>query len=165
MLILEGDPALGRSAASRPGADGRFSFKVPPGVNRTLRTGFRAAASDVALACSNTVALRVKAGVTLRAKPRSVRFGRTTRFSGRVLGAGLPARGKLVDLQAYEGRWRTFKTVRTHGFGARFSARYRFIRVNRTRTLKFRARVRREAGFPYQLGTSKTTKVRIRARR
>jgi hypothetical protein len=164
VLILEGDSSLVEVSRVLAGADGRFSFKVPPGVNRTLRTGFRAAASDVALACSNTVSLRVKAGVTLRAKPRSVRFGRTTRFSGRVLGAGLPARGKLVDLQAYEGRWRTFKTVRSKASGT-FSARYRFVRVNRTRTLKFRARVRREAGFPYQLGTSKTTKVRIRAKR
>lgn len=164
VLILEGESTLVEISRVGTGADGRFSYKVPPGVNRTLRTGFRAAASDVALACSNTVALRVKAGVTLRAKPRSVRYGRTTRFSGRVLGAGLPARGKLVDLQAYEGRWRTFKTVRSKASGT-FSARYRFIRVNRTRTLKFRARVRREAGFPYQLGTSKTTKVRIRAKR
>jgi hypothetical protein len=164
VLILEGDSSLVEISRVVAGADGRFSYRVPAGVNRTLRTGFRAAASDVALACSNTVALRVKAGVTLRAKPRSVRFGRTTRFSGQVLGAGLPARGKLVDLQAFEGRWRTFKTVRTSPSGG-FSARYRFIRVNRTRTLKFRARVRREAGFPYQLGTSKTTKVRIRARR
>jgi hypothetical protein len=164
VLILEGDSALVEISRVVAAADGRFSYRVQPGVNRTLRTGFRAAASDVALACSNTVALRVKAGVTLRAKPRSVRFGRTTRFSGQVLGAGLPARGKLVDLQAYEGRWRTFKTVRSKASG-RFSARYRFIRVNRTRTLKFRARVRREAGFPYQLGTSRTTKVRIRARR
>ena len=121
------------------GADGRFSFKLPPGVSRTFRAGFRAAATDVALACSNTVALRVRAGVTLKAKPRSVRYGRTTRFSGRVLGAALPPRGKLVDLQAYEGRWRTFKTVRTGPSGT-FSAKYRFIRVNRTRTIRFRAR-------------------------
>ena len=99
------------------GPDGRFSFKLPPGISRTFRVGFRAAATDVALACSPTVALRVRAGVTLKAKPRSVRYGRTTRFSGRVLGTGLPPRGKLVDLQAYEGRWRTFKTVRTRPSG------------------------------------------------
>jgi hypothetical protein len=164
LLILEGTSALGEVTRVVAGADGRFSFKLPPGVSRTFRAGFRAAAADVALACSGTVALRVRAGVTLKASPRSLRYGRTTRFSGRVLGGALPPRGKLVDLQAYEGRWRTFKTVRTHASGT-FSAKYRFIRVNRTRTIRFRAVARREARFPYELGTSKTTKVRVRATR
>jgi hypothetical protein len=164
VLILEGTGSLSEITRVAAGPDGRFGFKVPPGSNRTLRAGFRAAATDVALACSDPVALHVKAGVTLKARPRSVRYGRTARFSGRVLGTGLPARGKLVDLQAYEGRWRTFKTVRTRASGS-FSARYRFIRVNRTRTIRFRARVRRESGFPYQLGTSKATTVRVRATR
>ena len=104
-----------------------------------------------------TVALRVKAGVTLKATPRSVRYRHMTRFSGKVLGSALPTRGKLVDLQAYEGRWRTFKTVRTRPSGT-FSTKYRFIRVNRTRTIRFRAVARREARFPYELGTSRRTR-------
>ena len=164
MLILEGTDTLAEAARVAAGPDGRFSFKVPPGSSRTFRAGFRAASTDVALACSATVALRVRAGVTLTASPRSVRYGRTTRFSGRVRGSGLPPNGKLVDLQAYEGRWRTFKTVRTRPSGT-FQAKYRFIRINRTRTIRFRAVVRRQARFPYDLGTSKTTKVRVRARR
>jgi hypothetical protein len=163
LLILEGTSTLGEVARVVAGPDGRFSFTIPPGVSRTFRAGFRAAASDVALACSSTVALRVRAGVTLKAKPRSVRYGRMTRFSGRVLGAALPPRGKLVDLQAYEGRWRTFKTVRTRPSGS-FSAKYRF-RVNRARTIRFRAVARREARFPYELGRSKTIRVRVRATR
>jgi hypothetical protein len=164
LLILEGTGSLSEVARVLAGPDGRFSLRLPPGVSRTFRAGFRAASSDVALACSDTVALRVKAGVTLKATPRSVRYRHMTRFSGKVLGSALPTRGKLVDLQAYEGRWRTFKTVRTRPSGT-FSTKYRFIRVNRTRTIRFRAVARREARFPYELGTSKTTKVRIRATR
>jgi hypothetical protein len=69
-----------------------------------------------------------------------------------------------VDLQAFEAhRWRTFKTVRTSSRG-RYSARYRF-RVNATHTFRFRARSRREAGFPYVLGWSRTTRVHVRAKR
>jgi hypothetical protein len=163
VLILEGTGWLGEVARVAAGPDGRFSFKLPAGVNRTFRAGFRAAAGDVALACSNTVALRTRAGVTLRATPRSLRFGRTVRFSGRLQGAA-PGQ-KLVVLQAYENRrWRTFKTVRTRGTGT-YSARYRFVRANVSRTVRFRALVRRQARLPYQLGTSKTAKVRIRAAR
>jgi hypothetical protein len=163
VLVLEGTRTLGEVARVAAGPDGRFSFRIPAGVNRTFRAGFRAAAGDVALACSDTVALHVRAGLTLKATPRSVRYGRTTRFTGKVLGV-LPPRGKLVDLQAYEGRWRTFKTVRTRATGT-FRASYRFVRVNRTRTIRFRAVARREGRFPYAQGTSKTTKVRIRAAR
>jgi hypothetical protein len=165
LLILEGTGALTEVARVAAGPDGRFSYRLPPGTSRTFRVAYRASASDVALACSNTVALRVRAGVTLRARPRSVRYGRTVRFSGRVQGGALPPRGKLVVLQAYErGRWRTFKTVRTRPSGT-FTARYRFVRANVTRTFRFRAVARREARFPYELGSSRTTKVRVRARR
>jgi hypothetical protein len=163
LSILEGTGSLVEAGRVTVGGDGGWAFRVPPGVNRTLRAAFRAAASDEALACSPTVALRTRAGVTINAKPRRVRAGRTARFYGRVLGAGLPPSGKLVDLQAFEaGKWRTFKTVRANAAG-RYSARYRF-RVNRSRSFRFRARARREARFPYSLGSSRTTRVRVRAR-
>ncbi len=162
--ILEGTgSALVEVGGTTTGANGGFVFRVPPGVNRTLRAGYRASADDVALACSGTVSLHTRAGVTINASPRHVRAGRTARFYGRVKGAGLPPRGKLVDLQAFEAhKWRTFKTVRTNASG-RYSARYRF-RVNATRSFRFRARARREARFPYVLGSSRTTSVRVRAR-
>lgn len=161
VLILEGTGWLGEVGRVTAGADGRFSFRLPAGVNRTFRAAFRASAGDVALACSNTVALRTRAGVTLKARPRALRFGRTVRFSGKLQGA--QAGGKLVVLQAYENRrWRTFKTARTRASGT-FSARYRFIRANVSRTVRFRALVRKQARLPYQAGTSKVAKVRIRA--
>jgi hypothetical protein len=162
--ILEGTASLVEAGRATAAANGSFSFRVPPGVSRTLRAAFRAAADDIALACSDPVGLHVRAGATINATPRRVRAGRTARFFGHVLGVGLPPGGKLVDLQAFDAhKWRTFKTVRTDANG-RYSARYRF-RVNRSKTYRFRARVRREARFPYSLGSSKTTRVRVRARR
>jgi hypothetical protein len=159
--LLEGTGSLVEVGGSTAGANGGFAFTVPPGPNRTLRVAYRAAASDVALACSNAVSLHTRAAVSINASPRRVKAGRTTRFYGRVRGDALPPRGKLVDLQAYEAhKWRTFKTVRTNAKGV-YSARYRF-RVNATHSFRFRARSRREAAFPYVLGTSRTTSVHVR---
>ena len=159
--LLEGTGSLVEVGGTTTGADGGFVLTVPPGPNRTLRVAYRAAASDVALACSNPVSLHTRASVSINAAPRHVKAGRTTRFYGRVRGDALPAGGKLVDLQAYEAhKWRTFKTVRTNSRGV-YSARYRF-RVNATHSFRFRARSRRESAFPYVLGTSKTTSVRVR---
>ena len=104
----------------------------------------------------------MRAGLTLRATPKHVRFGGRVRFRGRLIGHPIPRVGKLIDLQAYDGgRWRTFQTVRANRKG-RYHARYRFIRTRSARTFRFRARARREARYPYALGVSKTVKVRVR---
>jgi hypothetical protein len=100
--------------------------------------------------------------VTLKARPRRPRARRLVRFSGRVLGAPIPARGKLVVLQAFErGRWRAFKTVRSNRRGS-YVARYRFTRSARGRSFRIRAVARREARYPYSLGWSRTIRVRVR---
>jgi hypothetical protein len=162
VLVLEGGGPLAEVGRSTAGADGVFSFRVPPGHSRTLRAAFRAAATDEALACSATVQLHVRAGVTLTARPRRPRARRLVRFSGRVLGAPIPARGKLVVLQAFErGRWRAFKTVRSNRRGS-YVARYRFTRSARGRSFRIRAVARREARYPYSLGWSRTIRVRVR---
>jgi hypothetical protein len=163
VAILVGGTALAEVGRVTTGPDGGFAFRVPPGTSRTLRAGFRAAAGDVALACSAPLSLSVRAKATLRVRPRRTRNGRRVRFRGRVLGEGLPPRGKLVDLQAFDARrWRTFKTTRSRPDG-RFRASYRFVRTTRrARTFRFRARVRREAPFPYTLGGSRTVRVHVR---
>ena len=103
----------------------------------------------------------MRAKARLRAKPHRLRAGRVVRFRGRVRGP-LPPRGKLLDLQAFDGgHWRKFATARTRASG-RFRARYRFSRQARPRTYRFRVRVPREAGFPYIRGYSNKAKVRVR---
>ena len=161
VLVLEGGGPLAIVGRTVVGSDGVFAFRVPPGPSRTLRAAFRAAATDEALACSSTSALHVRAGVTLSA-PKRVRARRLVRFRGRVLGGPLPARGKLLVMQAFErGRWRTFKTVRTNRRGS-YAARYRFTSAARGRSFRIRAVARREARFPYSLGWSRTVRVRVR---
>jgi hypothetical protein len=144
------------------GPKGGYSFRVRPGKNRIIHVGFRPSPGAPDLECSRRVRVNVRAGVTLRARPKRVPRGGRVRFRGRLLGKPIPAVGKLIDLQAFDGgRWRTFETTRANREG-RFRARYRFTRTFSPRTFRFRARARREARYPYALGTSKVVRVRVR---
>ena len=99
--------------------------------------------------------------MTLKAT-RRVRPGGKVRFRGRLKGRPVPKRGKLVELQAFDGgRWRTFAQPRSKPDG-RYRSAYRLRRTFGPRTFRFRARVRREAGYPYELGYSRRVSVRVR---
>jgi hypothetical protein len=91
-----------------------------------------------------------------------VRNGHAVTFTGRLAGGRVPDGGKLIDLQAYyRGGWRTFATPRTDGRG-RWSYRYRFGATRGTVLYRFRARVRREAAYPFELGYSRRVVVTVR---
>ena len=141
------------------GADGHYALKIPAGPSRTI--GLQAWAPGASgLACT-TVKVRTRAGVRLKAT-RSVLPGGRVRFRGRLLGKPIPRRGKLVEIQAFDGgRWRTFAQPRSRRNG-RFKTSYRLRRTFGPRTFRFRARVRRESGYPYELGRSRTVRVRVR---
>jgi hypothetical protein len=141
------------------GPDGRYSMRIPAGPTRRLNLQAWAPGAN-ALACSST-RVRTRAGVTLAASKR-VRPGGTVRFKGRLKGVPVPGRGKLVELQAFDGgRWRTFAQPRSRKDG-RYRSRYKLRRTFGPRTFRFRARVRRESGYPYELGYSRRVKVRVR---
>ncbi len=142
-------------------AEGRFTYRVPAGPSRTLRFAYRNA-GDPLWACSKAVTVKVRAPVSLRATPRSIRPGQSVRFRGRLRGGYLPADGKLVELQAFErGRWRSLRNVRTNRQGA-FSYRYRFSFRASGVTFPVRVRVRPDAGYPWAVGTSNRVRVRVR---
>jgi hypothetical protein len=149
-----------RQGAGGTSKTGRFSVRLRRGHNRTVVMQVPLPNAH-ALACSGPVAIRVRAGVTLAAS-RTVRPGGRVHFHGRLLGGPIPAHGKLVELQAFDGgRWRTFATPRAHGRG-RFHSTYHLQHTFGPRTFRFRARVRREAAYPYVLGYSKSIYVRVR---
>jgi hypothetical protein len=138
-------------------ADGSFRMRVPAGVSRRLRAGHRVRSTDPLLACSRPLQLRTPARARLRARSLAGRV----RLSGRLLGGHIPARGKTVELQAFErGRWRTFESVRANRRG-RFVARYRFSASSVGRTFRMRARIRPEATYPFALGHSRVIRVRV----
>jgi hypothetical protein len=67
----------------------------------------------------------------------------------------------VLDLQAYyRGKWRTFATPRSTPKG-KWSYRYRFEATTGVVLYKFRVRVRASSDYPYELGYSKVTKVRV----
>ena len=84
-------------------------------------------------------------------------------FRGHVRGRPLPPQGKLVELQVYtRRRWRTFAQPRANAETGRWTYRYRFESVRGVQRFRFRARVRKESGYPYELGTSSRISVRVR---
>jgi hypothetical protein len=146
---------IGHTRTSRRGG---FSYKAPPGASRTLRFGYRSHVNDTANAAVLDVLQRVRASATLHASRHVVGRGGSVTFRGRLRGGYVPQRGKLVELQATDrGRWRTFALVRSSRRGA-FHYRYRFSGSGR---FAFRARVRFERAYPYVLGYSGRTFVRV----
>jgi hypothetical protein len=147
--------AIGSTRTSRKGG---FSYKAPPGASRTLRFGYRSHVNDPAFTTTLDVLQRVRASATLHASRHSVPRGGRVTFRGRLRGGYVPPRGKLVELQATDrGRWRTFALVRSDRRG-NFRYRYRFAGSGR---FAFRVRVRFERAYPYILGYSPRTAVRV----
>jgi hypothetical protein len=146
-------------ASLRTDADGRLSFRARSGPSRTLR--FRWAGTGTARPASADIEVAVPARTSIRVDRRRVRNGESVTFSGRLAGRPLPEGGKLVDLQVkLRGRWRTFATPRA-GSPGRWSYAYRFEATRGLVRYSFRARIRREAAYPYELGHSRTVRVTV----
>ncbi|HZO59429.1 MAG TPA: hypothetical protein VFB51_07050 [Solirubrobacterales bacterium] len=144
----------------RTDTDGRMSFRAGPGPSRTLR--FRWPGTGTVRPASADITVIVPARSSIAVDRRSVRNGDSVTFSGRLLGRPLPEGGKLVDLQVkLRGRWRTFATPRA-GPSGRWAYSYRFEATRGLVRYRFRARIRREAAYPYELGHSRTVRVTVR---
>ena len=155
-----------RGATAQPGggastdARGRFTLRLPAGPSRNVRV--LVPRGGELLPAARTVAVRVPASSTIRASRRVVGAGTRVTFSGRLRRAGqpLPPRGLVVVLQGRSGGvWQTFADTRTTRAG-RWKAGYRFR--GRPGTYPVRLRIRRANTFPFELGYSPTTTVRVR---
>lgn len=148
---------------ARTRQDGSWTLILPKNVSsRRLSFGYRSHANDPRPVSEALLTLRVRAGLSMRVAPKRTRNGGTIRFAGRLLGRPLPARGKVVELQARDKgakKWITFKTMRAKG--GRFSARYTFRRTSRRVTYEFRARAREDGGYPFATGVSRLVRVRV----
>ena len=155
-----------RGAPTRPLAttttsrSGRFRLRVPRGPGRVLRIS--SPGTGAALGATGRLSIRVPAASSIRASRRSLSGPARVRFSGRVrsLGQPFPTRGVILALQGFEdGRWNTFFDTRTNRRG-RWSVSYGFS--GRPGTYPIRVRIRRQALFPFVLGTSPAIRVRVR---
>jgi hypothetical protein len=133
---------------------------VPPGTSRVVR--FRYPGTHLQRGATRDVRIDVPASTTIRVRPRAAVNGQYVTFRGRLRGRPLPPSGKLVELQVFtRRRWRTFALPRADASTGRWRFPYRFEAVRGRVTFRFRARVRREAGYPYARGKSHLVRVRV----
>jgi hypothetical protein len=154
--------SLADKGTIRTRADGTFVYITPIGPSRMIRFAYRASEGARDFAATTDVTLLVRAAARLSASPKRLHNGNSVGFTGRLRGGPFPKPGKLVDLQAKVGNhWRTFQIVRADTRG-RFHYRYRFTRTYQPLNYAFRARIRNEASYPYQTGSSNQVKVQVR---
>jgi hypothetical protein len=138
---------------------GRVRYKAPPGPARKLR--FRYPGTAHVRGDNATIALNVQAKSSIRVSRRNVINGEYVTFRGQLKGRPIPAEGALVELQVRShGKWRTFAQPRANAKGA-WRYQYRFETVRGGARYRFRARVRRQAGYPYATGSSRQIAVRV----
>jgi hypothetical protein len=143
---------------------GRYSYTLTAGSSRRLRFVYQGAA--LLLPTEHTVTVLVPAASSIRVSQRRILNGQTVTFRGRVRSLPLPAGGKIVELQVYQGKregWTTFRTIRSDEAG-RWRQRYTFSHTACLDRWKIRARVPREGGYPFEDGSSRTLRIRVKGR-
>ena len=144
----------------RTSKSGRLRYRARRGPARTIR--FRYPGTRKIRGDDAPVKLQVAASSTIRGPRRAVVNGEYATFRGRLRGGWVPAAGALVELQVYaRGSWRTFAQPRTDRAG-RWSYQYRFETIRGSARFRFRARIRRQSGYPFATGASRTVHVRVR---
>ena len=139
---------------------GHFSYKAPRGPARAIR--FRYPGTGTIRGRNGDVALRVRAGTTLRPSRRNAINGEYVTFRGHLKGGWIPASGVLVELQVFSrGQWRTFAQPRAVAGSGRWAYRYRFETVRGRATFRFRARIRRQPDYPFTTGSSSSVRVKV----
>jgi hypothetical protein len=140
-------------------SEGRYRYRARAASTRTLR--FAYAGTELILPAQREVTLLVPAASTMRASRQRVRNGQAVHFAGRLRA---PKANKLVELQVrLSGRFQTFRTART-GPKGRWSVGYRFRRTCGRTRFDFRVRLPKEAGYPFETGSSRTVSVTVRGR-
>jgi hypothetical protein len=142
---------------------GGVSLRLEAGPSREVRFAYVPDSESASFIASRSLTVNVRPRVTLSASPKRLRTGQRVRFSGRVTGGPIPSPGLALSLQAsgLNGRWLTFKTIRTSPAG-RFHAAYRFTATTGTVRYRFRIRVLRQGGYPFAAAYSRSVAVRVR---
>jgi hypothetical protein len=147
------------------GEQGGFELTLPPGPSRRVTVTFP---GDGGLAPARRpgLELRVRSGISLKAKPSKLRTGEAVSLSGKVKSAGapIPRRGKLVAIQYLEQathRWRPVLVTRSDHHG-RYRARYRFRYISGSASIRLRAIALAEERWPYAPGFSPPVTVEVR---
>jgi hypothetical protein len=170
LVVVRGAPGSGGTPERhrvRTDGSGRFALRLAPGTSRHVTVSFHGG-GGFAPAPRRSLALRVRAAVTLAAEPTELATGESVRLRGHVsLGpARLPAHGRPVAIEYLEqasGRWRPALSVRTDAKG-HFDTSYRFRYVTGLARIRLRATVPAEADWPYARGSSAPVTVTVHGR-
>jgi hypothetical protein len=143
-------------------ADGRFTYILPKGPTRAIRFVYFAFSDSSTYNASNVVTEKVTTPVALRVVPHAASNGQRIKFTGTVATDFIPKTGVLVTLQARYpgGGWKQFATARA-GRNGRFAASYRFTHTSTATRYAFRAMTAKQAGYPFEGGTSRLTEVLV----
>ncbi len=169
-VVVRGAAGVGGAPERRrvvTGRGGRFALSLPAGTSRRVVVSFHGG-GGFAAAPRRSLALRVRAAVSLAADPVELDTGESVRLHGRVrLGpARVSGRGKIVAVQYLEratGRWRPALVVRTDAKG-RFDTKYRFRYVTGLAEIRLRATAPAEGGWPFARGSSAPVTVTVHGR-
>jgi hypothetical protein len=160
--VLSDDRGFRELPPVSTGLDGGYAYRAPRGPSRQILLTYTPFAEDTQPSVTKLVRMATRAGLRMRAGRRSVSPGGRVTFTGRLKGGRIPRKGVIVSLQGHQRGfgWRTFRTVRAkHG---RFKGSYRFVRATPGTTVRFRASVRQQTGYPWAAGRSRPVTVRIR---
>jgi len=138
-------------------AQGRFRARIPEGPSREVRVAHW---PDAEGALERYLQLTARAVPRLNLSPdRTLRNGESVRFWVRIPG---PSRSwRRVGIQARAGhRWVQVASGRTNRSGI-WRGSYRFRSTTGTRRYAFRARVPRQAGYPFEPGHSPIRRARV----
>ena len=139
-------------ATPTTGPDGRFRTRLPAGPSREVRVAHWFGAHEVA---ERYLTLSSKAVPRFALRPsKGLENGDAIRFEVRIPGPAEANRRVAVQARG-TGKWIRIDGGRTDR-GGRWAGRYRFRNTTTTRRYAFRAVIRRQPGYPYLPGRSKT---------
>jgi hypothetical protein len=145
--------------------DAKGGFVYRPAArrpNRHLRAVYFPFSDSNENVASGVLKLGVRAGMTLHVNHHRLRNGDRVVFTGRVLGP-VPGAGVAVSLQAKVGpHYRSFRQLRaTSRTGGRVRTVYRFERTTQPVRYRFRLKLVRQGGLPFQSGVSPVVSVSV----
>ncbi len=149
-------------ATTTTAADGTYELRLAPGPSREVFVHY--VVGDTVLA-RHGLALASVARPALTVRPtHGVRSHDRLYFSGQLPGPACADRIVKVQAKLGKARWQVFRTDRTDA-DCRFAARYKLRATKDARRYRFRALVPQAEGYPYERGTSRSFKVKLRSRR
>jgi hypothetical protein len=159
-IAVDGEPIV-VGATATTASDGSYAIELPPGPTREVYVHY--VVGDDVIARHGLLA-HSAARPSLTVTPNhGVRNRDRLAFAGILPGPYCDNRVVKVQARIGKRRWQVFRTDRSDSACA-FAARYRLRATAHAKRYRFRALVPQAAGYPYERGTSRIARVKIRRR-